>query len=172
MGRGGNLENPIIPDVLDVIDCTHIRLCQTTFGDHAESFRNRKNYFSLNVQVILDQGARFWTSLPVGQVANTTAGYCKTPDSIHVSLEENYLANIVERLFGVWKRRFPCLSSGLRNKLETIPNIIVACAVLHNISLQINDNIPEDDPDVIIPPYEPVPVPPAQQIGGLAFRRD
>lgn len=78
----------------------------------------------------------------------------------------------MERMFGVWKKRFPCLSVGLRNKLENAPNIIVACAVLHNLSLEINDNLPEDDPDMILP-YEPVPVaPPVQQPGGLAFRRE
>ncbi|XP_069673205.1 putative nuclease HARBI1 [Periplaneta americana] len=80
--------------------------------------------------------------------------------------------NVVERMFGLWKKRFPCLSVGLRNKFENAPKIIVACAVLHNLSLEINDNLPEDDTDIMILPYEPVPVaPPAQQPGGLAFRR-
>lgn len=51
LGRGGNPNNPVIPSVDGAIDCTHVRLCHTKFGDHAESFRNRKNYFSLNVQV-------------------------------------------------------------------------------------------------------------------------
>ncbi|KOB69007.1 Uncharacterized protein OBRU01_17455 [Operophtera brumata] len=47
--------------------------------------------------------------------------------------------NSVERLFGVWKRRFPCLQRSLGTKLRTTANIILACAVLHNISLQAND---------------------------------
>ena len=34
--------------------------------------------------------------------------------------------NTVERLFGVWKRRFPCLETGLRVKKETALVIIVA----------------------------------------------
>lgn len=33
------------------IDCTHIRLSSTNFGGIAEVYRNRKGYFSLNVQV-------------------------------------------------------------------------------------------------------------------------
>lgn len=41
--------------------------------------------------------------------------------------------NTVERMFGVWKRRFPCLSNGLRTKVQTTLPIIVATAVLHNI---------------------------------------
>ncbi len=36
--------------------------------------------------------------------------------------------NTVERQYGVMKRRFPCLSQGLRLKLTTQANIIVACS--------------------------------------------
>ncbi|KAJ8958210.1 hypothetical protein NQ314_006440 [Rhamnusium bicolor] len=61
--------------------------------------------------------------------------------------------NIVERVFGIWKRRFPCLRRILSTKLQTSTTIICACAVLHNIAIQqrddnfendelINDNIP------------------------------
>lgn len=46
--------------------------------------------------------------------------------------------NSVERLFGVWKRRFPCLQIGLATKLSTTANLIVACAVLHLHNIAIN----------------------------------
>ena len=49
--------------------------------------------------------------------------------------------NPIERLFGVWKRRFPCLSLGMRLKLETVCALIVASAVLHNICVLNNDNL-------------------------------
>ncbi|CAH1997234.1 unnamed protein product [Acanthoscelides obtectus] len=49
--------------------------------------------------------------------------------------------NPVERLFGVCKRRFPCLSLGMRLKLETMCEVIVATAVLHNMCLEQNDTI-------------------------------
>jgi len=39
----------------------------------------------------------------------------------------------VERTFGIWKRRFPCLNH-IRTKLNTSLIIIVATAVLHNIT--------------------------------------
>lgn len=42
--------------------------------------------------------------------------------------------NIVERVFGVWKRRFPVLSLGMRVKMETVQDVIIATAVLHNIA--------------------------------------
>ncbi|KAI4466138.1 dde superfamily endonuclease [Holotrichia oblita] len=42
--------------------------------------------------------------------------------------------NVIERLNGVWKRRFPALRSGMQLKTENILRIIVATAVLHNIA--------------------------------------
>lgn len=53
--------------------------------------------------------------------------------------------NTVERQYGVWKRRFPCLALGLRCKLDTSLKVIVACAVLHNICIQANDGMPTPD---------------------------
>lgn len=57
--------------------------------------------------------------------------------------------NIVERTFSTWKRRFPCLSKGLSTKLLTSTSIVVACAVLHNLSLILNDHLDNDDNEVI-----------------------
>lgn len=51
---------------------------------------------------------------------------------------------IVERTFGLWKRRFPCLSRGLSLKLARCTAVVSACAVLHNLSLQFNDVLPEE----------------------------
>ncbi|XP_023209585.1 putative nuclease HARBI1 [Centruroides sculpturatus] len=48
--------------------------------------------------------------------------------------------NTVERLFGIWKSRFPCLRFGLRTKLETSLVIIVATGVLHNIAILCKDD--------------------------------
>jgi len=45
---------------------------------------------------------------------------------------------IVEQLFGVWKRRFPCLQYGLRTKLTTSVAIVCATAVLHNLCIRHN----------------------------------
>ncbi|XP_044764245.1 putative nuclease HARBI1 isoform X1 [Coccinella septempunctata] len=49
--------------------------------------------------------------------------------------------NCIERCFGVLKRRFPCLYYGLRNKLSTSLTIIIACCVLHNLALSVNDTV-------------------------------
>ncbi|XP_069704252.1 putative nuclease HARBI1 [Periplaneta americana] len=43
--------------------------------------------------------------------------------------------NIVERTFGCWKKKFPCLSKKFSlTKLETVTTVIVATVVLHNIA--------------------------------------
>ncbi|XP_064485989.1 putative nuclease HARBI1 [Ornithodoros turicata] len=47
--------------------------------------------------------------------------------------------NSVERAFGVWKKRLPCLRSKLCTKLDTRTAIIVAVAVLYNFALQSKD---------------------------------
>jgi len=52
----------------------------------------------------------------------------------------------VEKTFGIWKRRFFCLSKELSTvKLLTFTTIIVACAVLHNLSLILNDILEEEE---------------------------
>lgn len=52
---------------------------------------------------------------------------------------------MIERLFGIWKRRFPVLAIGLRTKEETTMATIVATAVLHNLLIQENDVMPPED---------------------------
>ena len=40
-----------LPGIEGAIDCTHVRLVRTKFHNVDEIYRNRKGYFSLNVQV-------------------------------------------------------------------------------------------------------------------------
>lgn len=53
--------------------------------------------------------------------------------------------NTVERLNGIIKRRFSCLSRKLATKLSTTLLIISACAVLHNIAIFRYENLPYTD---------------------------
>lgn len=55
--------------------------------------------------------------------------------------------NVVERSYGVWKRRFPILSLGIRLDIERVEAIIVATAVLHNIAIDHNDVMPVSEID-------------------------
>ncbi|XP_066585491.1 putative nuclease HARBI1 [Prorops nasuta] len=62
---------------------------------------------------------------------------------------QSHTRQVVERAFGVWKRRFPCLSKGLTLKIETCTSIVVACAVLHNLSLIYNEVLPESEMELL-----------------------
>lgn len=58
--------------------------------------------------------------------------------------------NSIERTFGIWKRRFPILSLGMRVKLETVQEIIVATAVLHNMAISRNPvDLPEGEDEIV-----------------------
>lgn len=88
--------------------------------------------------------------------------------------------NPVERMFGVWKRRFPAMSLGLRLSLDNSFPVIIATAVLHNIAQQTREELPPDDLELLLPapwetliaegdirmPYVPVGGP---QIGNVNF---
>ncbi|XP_037572158.2 putative nuclease HARBI1 [Dermacentor silvarum] len=58
--------------------------------------------------------------------------------------------NTVERAFGVWKRRFPCLDMGLQHLAERSAVITTACAALHNLAVLRQDPEP---PAVVIPQH-------------------
>lgn len=79
---------------------------------------------------------------------------------------------VVERAFGLWKRRFPCLSRGLGLRLITSTTVVVACAILHNMALEFNDELPEDDfgfEEIDVNDPEP---PHWQPLDGFAVRED
>ena len=46
---------------------------------------------------------------------------------------------VIERCYGLLKRRFPCLHLGLRTALTNTLVIIVATAVLHNSALMLRE---------------------------------
>ena len=46
------------PNVIGAIDCTHIRI-QSPNSNIGEKFRNRKGYFSINVQAVCSSRLQF-----------------------------------------------------------------------------------------------------------------
>lgn len=167
------------PGVIGCIDCTHIPI-KNPNRQNGEVFRNRKGWFSINVQLvcgprmeIYDIVAR-WpgsvhdsrifinsrcymrfedgdiTGLLIGDSGYGQSSYLYTP--VHIPQTQPEIRynrahittrNVIERLIGVWKRRFACLNRKLQNNLENTCNIIVACGVLHNISITTNQEMPE-----------------------------
>ena len=170
------------PKVVGAIDCTHVRI-QSPGGDDAEIYRNRKGFFSFNVQAVCDANLIFedlvarWPGsshdsnifrhsrlsfrMESGEFKNLfllgDSGYqvnefMMTPLLNPTSEAEKLYnesqirtRNCIERCFGVWKRRFPVLAMGIRLSIKTTMAVIVACAVLHNITTSANDPLPETD---------------------------
>ncbi len=58
---------------------------------------------------------------------------------------------VVERAFGILKRRFPCLKLDLRVNLDRIPAVIASCFILHNLALRWKQPMPDDVPPVPAP---------------------
>lgn len=179
-----NLRN--FPICIGAIDCTHIKI-SSPGGERPEIFRNRHQYFSLNVQTICDSelkirdivarwpgGAhdahifrnstimqrferrhfgnkRAWNNILVGDSGYPVKPYLVTPllnprTEAELRYNESQIRtrNPVERAYGVWKRRFPGLATGMRLKLATTQKVILATAILHNIALLEK----EDDPPI------------------------
>lgn len=180
------------PKVIGALDCTHVRIISPGKA-HAETFRNRKGYMSINVQVICDanllitdlvsrwpgsahderifNSSRRNAMFEMGQYRDSVlvadSGYMNRPyimmplDRVSTSEEALYnesqirTRNPIERLFGIWKRRFPVLALCIRVHLKNCLPIIVATAVLHNMLQMKGEEIPTDDIDLELPaPWE------------------
>lgn len=182
------------PKVIGALDCTHIRLSSVPLrlevgGEQAELFRNRKGYYSINVQTIgnanleiTDIVARWPGSSHDSTIFNNSyrrakfeantygdalivadAGYASTSYMMlplgnpTTRLEQLYnesqirTRNPIERCYGVWKRRFPVLSMGMRIKLDKCLVVIMATAVLHNLLRCRGEQVPPDDPELQLP---------------------
>nr|XP_039255158.1 putative nuclease HARBI1 [Styela clava] len=160
------------PGVVGALDCTHIKI-QSPGGQHAELFRNRKGYFSINVQAVCDADmlltdvvARWRGSVHDARIFDNSSLREKFENSTYTNMlvadngygckpyvmtpfltprcvaEQRFNKSLIksritiERTFGVWKRVFPCLSFGLRTKIDTTMTIIIATAVLYNFARQ------------------------------------
>lgn len=77
----------------------------------------------------------------------------QTPSELAYQETQILMRNAVERLFGVWKRRFPVLASGSHINIKTVLSMIVACGVLHNLAIDNHDigegfnDVPMDGPE-------------------------
>lgn len=80
--------------------------------------------------------------------------------------------NVVERQYGVWKRRFPILRLEIRTKLNTTLAIIVATGVLHNMALNREDQEPVDELVLEDEPVDIVDNPELPHGNGNIIRQD
>ncbi|XP_067614885.1 putative nuclease HARBI1 [Eurosta solidaginis] len=179
-------EKANFPRVIGAMDCTHVKI-NSPGGDDGEVFRNRKGFFSFNVQTICDskmnildivarwpgsvhdsrifrnsrisyrlENREFQNGLIVADSGYENSSVVLTPLSNCTNRAENLYneshirtRNCVERSYGVWKRRFPVLSMGIRMKVTRVPYIVVGTAVLHNVCIRFNDkSAPQLSPEV------------------------
>lgn len=167
------------PKCIGAIDCTHVKI-KSPGGLDGEIYRNRKGYFSINVQTVCDPDLRIQSivctspgsthdstifnhssirgrfergemrnSIIVGDSGYALKNYLMTPflnpncEGQNIYNEAQIRTrNVVERSYGVWKKRFPVLAVGINMNLQFVESIIVATAVLHNIACYFGEQTP------------------------------
>jgi hypothetical protein len=85
----------------------------------------------------------------VGDSGYSCTNYLITPlDEVETEAERLFqesqvrTRNPIERCLGVWKRRFPVLSIGIKLNIDRAESIIVATSVLHNICVNEQEDVP------------------------------
>ncbi|KAF0701755.1 putative nuclease HARBI1, partial [Aphis craccivora] len=155
------------PRCIGAIDCTHIKI-SSPGGEDAENYRNRKNFFSINVQTISDDKLmiRDIVARWPGSSHDSTIFF---NSSIFRRLEskefgnglivgdggyavKNYLITPLlnpvtraENLFQESKNRTRNVverSYGIRLNISKVEAIIIVTAVLHNIAILQKEDIP------------------------------
>ncbi|XP_053561192.1 putative nuclease HARBI1 [Bombina bombina] len=121
-----------IPNVLGVIDCTHVRVRPPHLKE--EMYRNHKFYHSLNIQMVCDAGdagysCRNWLLTPVNIL--------RTRSEMRYNDAHKTTRCVIERTFGMLKSHFRCLdvSGGtLQYVPEKVAVMVLVCCMLHNIA--------------------------------------
>ncbi|GFS87149.1 putative nuclease HARBI1 [Trichonephila clavipes] len=138
------------PGIYGALDCSLIKILSPG-GSLAETFRCRKGFFALNVQL-----AHVETEVPssyhlLGDSGYPLQSYLMTPflnpvgaGQVRYNAAHARARNVVERQYGVWKKRFSCIDTPFRCSLETAQTVMVATAVLHNLALSLGDYEDED----------------------------
>lgn len=85
------------------IDCTHIRLTHTKFNQIAELYRNRKGYFSLNVQAVVGPSMEFLDIVPQWPGSQHDSRIFQN-SRLHMQYTERQLTGVL-----VGDLRYPCL---------------------------------------------------------------
>ncbi|XP_050704110.1 putative nuclease HARBI1 [Eriocheir sinensis] len=93
----------------------------------------------------------------LGDSGYACKSYLLTPIRIPRTVKERHYnashiktRNLIERTFGIWKKRFAILSKPMRTALSTSKKIVTACAILHNIA--ILNKLPIDMPEEELEP--------------------
>ncbi|XP_064831680.1 putative nuclease HARBI1 [Oncorhynchus masou masou] len=164
-----------IPNVMGVVDCTHIAIKAPNAED--SSYVNKKGFHSINCQLVCDARGLLLSAetnwpgslqddfilkqssvykeleeqenhegwflgdccYPLKKWLMTPVQYPETSADFQYNLAHTATHEIVDRTFRAIQTRFRCLD-GSKGYLQYLPekcsHIILACCVLHNVSLQ------------------------------------
>ncbi|KAK4887491.1 hypothetical protein RN001_003762 [Aquatica leii] len=128
--------------VICCIDCTHIKI-QSPVARWPGSTHDMTIFNNSRIRARIEAG-EYPNTVLLGDAGYMLRPYFLTPIANPNTQSERLYneshirtRNVVERMFGVWKRRFPVLAYGLRCKLTTSLTIVVAAAILHNIAVDM-----------------------------------
>ena len=92
------------------------------------------------------EGTNFQNGVPIGDSGYACLPYLmtpyqdpETPSQRRLNRALRITRSIIERSFGILKRRFHILHSEVRMTPERVCTITVACCVLHNIAIDNNE---------------------------------
>uniref|UniRef100_A0A673XRZ4 DDE Tnp4 domain-containing protein n=1 Tax=Salmo trutta TaxID=8032 RepID=A0A673XRZ4_SALTR len=113
------------------------------------SIHDRRIFYNSHLCAMLERGA--YEGHLLGDNGYACHGYPVTPHLNPQTPEEreyntsHILARgFIERVFGVWKKRFQCLKEALCTKMDTTLTIIIAVAVLYNFCKRQVDELTEE----------------------------
>ncbi|CAG2194011.1 HARBI1 [Mytilus edulis] len=117
----------------------------STHDSHIFNTSTLSNYLQTNHRGLIDGvilGDSGYACRPylLTPYANPTVRHQQRFNGCHASTR-----SVIERTFGILKRRFHVLHSEVRMKPEKVCRIFGACAVLHNIALSRNEPLVNDD---------------------------
>lgn len=94
------------------------------------------------------EGGEFGRYILLGDAGYAVHNYLLTPlrnpetaQEVAYNRSHKKTRNVVERCFGCWKGQFRCLTKCIGTNLRTAKCIIVASAVLHNLSVMWKEEI-------------------------------
>lgn len=102
------------------------------------SYINSSNYFPENTHLLGDSAYAIHTNLltPYGDNGHLTP----RQKNYNFCLSSARVA--IERAFGLLKGRWRCLLDKLAmHRVDLVPNVVLACCILHNICLMKNDEL-------------------------------
>jgi hypothetical protein len=100
------------------------------------------------------EGTNFENGVLIGNSGYACLPYLMTPYSEPVTQSERrynralkVTRSLIERTFGVLKRRFHVLHSENHMSPDRVCTVVVACCILHNIAIDNNEPVPDFEDD-------------------------